>query len=85
MKRTNQATGLKPYERGKLTSVHFFINCEKGIFSGVDTRSPLWVLIDLYGNSTALEIIDTFQVGYHEPLFKILFWSINFSDIMYAV
>ena len=42
--------------------VPFGINCEeKGIFfSGVDTRSPRWVLIDLYGLSTSLEIVGKF-------------------------
>lgn len=41
--------------------VHFGINGEeKGIFfSGVDTRQgPLWALIDVYGNSTAIEFVD---------------------------
>ena len=39
--------------------VHFGINGEeKGIFfSGVDTRKPLWALIDVYGNTTALEFV----------------------------
>lgn len=40
--------------------VHFGINGEeKGIFfSGVETRGPLWVLIDVYGNSTAVAFLD---------------------------
>lgn len=40
--------------------VHFGINGEeKGIFfSGVETRGPLWTLIDVYGNSTAIEFLD---------------------------
>lgn len=40
--------------------VHFGINGEeKGIFfSGVETRGPLWALIDVYGNSTAIEFVD---------------------------
>lgn len=40
--------------------VHFGINGEeKGIFfSGVETRGPLWALIDVYGNSTAVEFVD---------------------------
>ena len=40
--------------------VHFGVNGrDKGIFfSGVDTRQPLWCLIDLYGNCTALELVD---------------------------
>lgn len=43
--------------------VHFGINGEeKGIFfSGVDTRGPLWTLIDVYGNSTAVEFVDIRQ------------------------
>ena len=40
--------------------VHFGINGEeKGVFfGGVDTRSPLWALVDVYGNSTAIELLD---------------------------
>jgi len=42
--------------------VHFGINGEeKGIFmSGVDTRGTLWALIDIYGNSTAIEFVGMF-------------------------
>ncbi|XP_066582353.1 protein neuralized isoform X2 [Prorops nasuta] len=40
--------------------VHFGVNGEeKGLFfSGVETRSPLWAIIDVYGNSTAIEFVD---------------------------
>ncbi|CAH1134609.1 unnamed protein product [Ceutorhynchus assimilis] len=40
--------------------VHFGINGEeKGIFfGGVETRGPVWALIDVYGNSTAIEFMD---------------------------
>jgi len=40
--------------------VHFGVNGrEKGVFfSGIDTRQPLWCLIDLYGNCTAIELVD---------------------------
>ncbi|CAH2062476.1 unnamed protein product, partial [Iphiclides podalirius] len=40
--------------------VHFGINGEdKGLFfSGVDTRSPLWALVDVYGNCTAVQFAD---------------------------
>ena len=40
--------------------VHFGVNGrDKGVFfSGVDTRQPLWCLIDLYGNCTAIELVD---------------------------
>lgn len=43
--------------------VHFGINGEeKGVFfSGVETRGPLWALIDVYGNSTAIQFIDIRQ------------------------
>ena len=34
---------------------------ERGVFfGGVDTRSPLWALVDVYGNSTAIELLDSF-------------------------
>lgn len=40
--------------------VYFGINGEeKGVFiMGVDTRSPLWALIDVYGNCTSIELLD---------------------------
>ena len=40
--------------------VHYGVNgADKGIFfSGLDTRQPLWCLVDLYGNCTAVELID---------------------------
>ena len=40
--------------------VHYGINgIDKGLFfSGVDTRQPLWCMIDLYGNCTAIELVD---------------------------
>lgn len=32
---------------------------DKGLFfSGVETRSPLWALVDVYGNCTALQFVD---------------------------
>ncbi|XP_037944565.1 protein neuralized isoform X2 [Teleopsis dalmanni] len=35
-------------------------NVEIGvILTGIDTHGPLWVLIDLYGNCTAIELLDT--------------------------
>ncbi|XP_037090836.1 protein neuralized-like [Pollicipes pollicipes] len=39
--------------------VHFGLNNEeKGIFfSGVDASRPLWCLVDIYGNATAVEIV----------------------------
>lgn len=43
--------------------VHFGINGEeKGVFfSGVETRGPLWAIVDVYGNSTAIELVDPRQ------------------------
>lgn len=40
--------------------VHFGVNGEdRGLFfSGVDTRSPLWALVDVYGNCTAVQFAD---------------------------
>ncbi|XP_049883291.1 protein neuralized isoform X2 [Pectinophora gossypiella] len=40
--------------------VHFAVNGEdKGLFfSGVDTRNPLWALVDVYGNCTAVQFAD---------------------------
>ena len=41
--------------------VHFGIDGQDlGVFfGGVDTRTPLWALIDLYGNCTSIELVDT--------------------------
>ncbi|XP_066991666.2 protein neuralized isoform X2 [Anabrus simplex] len=43
--------------------VYFGINGEeKGLFfSGVETRGPLWAIMDVYGNSTAIELVDPRQ------------------------
>ena len=40
--------------------VHYGVNgIDKGLFfSGVDARQPLWCMIDLYGNCTAIEMVD---------------------------
>ena len=41
--------------------VHFGINGgDLGVFfTGVDTRQPLWAMVDLYGNCTAIEFVDS--------------------------
>lgn len=41
--------------------VHFGINGEeKGVFmTDVDARAPLWAVIDVYGNSTVIELLDS--------------------------
>lgn len=41
--------------------VHYGINGEeKGLFiTDVDTRGPLWAMIDIYGNSSACEFLDS--------------------------
>ncbi|XP_054010095.1 protein neuralized-like isoform X1 [Hylaeus anthracinus] len=40
--------------------VHFGVNGEENgvFFSGVETRGPLWTIIDVYGNTTAIEFVD---------------------------
>ncbi|XP_055680242.1 protein neuralized [Lutzomyia longipalpis] len=41
--------------------VHFGINGEeKGVFiPGIETRNPLWTIVDIYGNCTAIEFLDS--------------------------
>ena len=41
--------------------VHFGINGgDLGVFfSGIDTRQPLWAMIDLYGNCTSIQLVDS--------------------------
>lgn len=43
--------------------VYYGINGEdKGrFFSGVDTRGPVWVLIDIYGETTGIEFVGKFS------------------------
>ncbi|XP_046386305.1 protein neuralized isoform X2 [Ischnura elegans] len=43
--------------------VHFGINGEeRGVFfTGVETRGPLWAVLDVYGNSTAIQLLDPRQ------------------------
>ena len=43
--------------------VHFGINGQDrgSFFSGVDTRQPLWAMIDLYGNCTGIQMVDLRQ------------------------
>lgn len=53
--------------------VHFGINGEeKGVFmTDVDARAPLWAVIDVYGNSTVIEFLDSrvyaFQQQQQQP------------------
>lgn len=52
--------------------VHYGINgVEKGLFiTDVDTRGPLWSMIDIYGNSTVCEFLDsrTYMCNNIQPL-----------------
>lgn len=54
--------------------VHYGINGEeKGLFiTDVDTRGPLWAMIDIYGNSTACEFLDsrTYMCNNVQPLMR---------------
>ena len=50
--------------------IHYYVNSHGDVsfginggdlgifFSGVDTRKPLWAMIDLYGNCTSIELVD---------------------------
>lgn len=51
---------LLHYYASNTGEVFFGINGEeKGLFlNGVDTRTPLWALIDIYGNTTAIEMVE---------------------------
>uniref|UniRef100_A0A0N5B0E2 Neuralized n=1 Tax=Syphacia muris TaxID=451379 RepID=A0A0N5B0E2_9BILA len=54
--------------------LHFFVNADgelyygingvlKGLFlTGVDVSLPIWIIVDIYGNSSALEFIDPAEV-----------------------
>ncbi len=37
---------------------------ERGVFfSGVNTSGPLWGIVDIYGNTTAMEFVGEWQIG----------------------
>lgn len=51
---------------------------EKGVFfSGVNTSGPLWPLLDLYGNSTAVEFLGKYLC----PITIFLFYFLNKCDL----
>ncbi|XP_075540711.1 E3 ubiquitin-protein ligase neur isoform X2 [Dermacentor variabilis] len=55
---------LLHYYVNNMGEVFFGINGEeKGLFlNGVDTRGPLWALIDIYGNTTAIKMVEDEQL-----------------------
>ena len=55
-----ESNSLIHYYFSSSGDVHYGINgVDKGLFfSGVDARQPLWMMIDLYGNCTAIELVD---------------------------
>lgn len=66
--------------------VHYGLNGEsKGVFmQGIDTRSPLWVLLDIYGNSTIVEFLDCRpQLNNNRTSRRYVFMSKN--DILYII
>ncbi|CAN7986198.1 unnamed protein product, partial [Ixodes hexagonus] len=58
-----EGTELHYYVNG-VGEVFFGINGEeKGLFlNGVDTRTPLWALVDIYGNTTTIQMVDTVRL-----------------------
>ena len=46
------------------TEVRYGVNdVEVGVFfSGIQTSSPLWALVDLYGSTVAVEFVGTFAI-----------------------
>lgn len=65
--------------------VSFGVNGEeKGIFfSGVETRSPLWTLIDVYGNCTGIEFLDVRAQA--NPSFERPFTESEFNGVLNAM
>lgn len=55
---------LLHYYVNNIGEVFFGINGEeKGLFlNGVDTRGPLWALIDIYGNTTSIKMVEDEQL-----------------------
>ncbi|XP_029829910.2 protein neuralized [Ixodes scapularis] len=65
-----EGTELHYYVNG-VGEVFFGINGEeKGLFlNGVDTRTPLWALVDIYGNTTTIQMVDAVrQLNNHNEL-----------------
>ena len=39
---------------------------DKGVFlSGLDARTPLWVMVDIYGNTTAVQFVGKIILALH--------------------
>ncbi|KAG5674642.1 hypothetical protein PVAND_004596 [Polypedilum vanderplanki] len=72
--RYNQRGNVLFYYVTSSGEVHYGINGEeKGLFiTDVDTRGPLWSMIDIYGNSTACEYIDsrTYNCSNEQPIIR---------------
>ncbi|KAH6932354.1 hypothetical protein HPB50_004883 [Hyalomma asiaticum] len=74
----NWAKALGERYAAENTLLHYYVNNtgevffgingeEKGLFlNGVDTRGPLWALIDIYGNTTAIKMVGRQQTGWHD-------------------
>lgn len=70
----NWAKALGERYAAENTLLHYYVNNtgevffgingeEKGLFlNGVDTRGPLWALIDIYGNTTAIKMVEDEQL-----------------------
>lgn len=69
--------------------MYFGINGEeKGLFfSGIDTRGSLWVLIDIYGNTTGIEFVGkklkidklAILLTFYFSLAIFYVWNLNFK------
>ena len=42
---------------------------EGTLFSGVDTRRPLWVVIDIYANTSSVEFVGGLRYGFNPYMF----------------
>ena len=54
---------------------------DKGVFlTGIDSRTPLWVMVDIYGNTTALQFIGNhpFLLNQFPTFLKLSFHFIHF-------
>ncbi|CAN8016239.1 unnamed protein product, partial [Ixodes persulcatus] len=73
-----EGTELHYYVNG-VGEVFFGINGEeKGLFlNGVDTRTPLWALVDIYGNTTTIQMVGEGEI--HKEKFRPLTRDLAFD------
>lgn len=56
---------------------------DKGVFlTGIDSRTPLWVMVDIYGNTTAVQFVgkSIFKLFYDDIETKFFYYSFQIRE-----